>query len=158
MFKFGKKAVLGASVAISLATGIIAGFEGRRLIAYKDPVGIPTICDGITEGVKMGDTATPEECDKKLEIEILKIDQTLLREIKPEVIATMPDTRKAAIISFVYNVGRNAFKKSTLLRKLNAGDWQGACREMPRWVYAKGQKLRGLEFRRASEMELCLRQ
>ncbi len=67
----------------------------------------------------------------------------------------MPDTRKAALASFVYNVGETQFSRSTLLRKLNAGDVKGACAELSRWVYAGGKVYKGLVNRRMAERELC---
>ncbi|RIQ11209.1 lysozyme, partial [Bordetella avium] len=66
------------------------------------------------------------------------------------------DSVRVALASFVYNVGPGAYGGSTLTRKLRAGDLAGACRELPRWVYAGGNKLRGLERRRDAEMRICL--
>ncbi|NUW61949.1 glycoside hydrolase family protein, partial [Cronobacter muytjensii] len=57
---------------------------------------------------------------------------------------------------FVFNVGGDAFAKSTLLRKLNKGDQEGACEEMRRWVYAGGMKWKGLQNRREMERSMCL--
>lgn len=143
---------IGLAVAMSISTTIVGYFEGRSLIAYLDPVGIPTICDGITAGVSLGDTATAEECDEKLEAEL----QVYAKQVERYVTVPLKPTQFAALTSFTYNVGLGNFKSSTLLRKLNAGDYEGACKELPRWVYAKGKKLRGLEIRRQKEMELCL--
>lgn len=67
------------------------------------------------------------------------------------------EPQKAAICSFVYNLGVTNFSKSTLLRKLNAGDIHGAAHEFDRWVYAGKTRLRGLERRRAEEKELFLK-
>ena len=63
--------------------------------------------------------------------------------------------RRAALVSFVYNVGGTKFGNSTLLKKLNAGDASGACAELSKWVYAGGVKLKGLVARRAEERQLC---
>ena len=68
----------------------------------------------------------------------------------------LPEPPRAALASFVYNVGEGNFARSTLLRKLNQGDLRGACHELSRWVYAGGRKLNGLVSRRATERELCL--
>nr|WP_276554179.1 lysozyme [Cupriavidus gilardii] len=68
----------------------------------------------------------------------------------------LTDGQRTAFVSFTYNVGRGAFCGSTLVRKLNAGDYVGACNELPRWVYAKGVKLPGLVNRREQERALCL--
>ncbi len=153
---FRTKAIGVAVAATVAAAPIVMAFEGRSLIAYLDPVGIPTICDGITASVQMGDIATHKECDDMLKRELFKADNAILLNVRPEVLFSMPVERRAALISFIYNVGEGAFARSTLLRKLNAGDWRGACHELPKWVYAKGKKLRGLERRRAAEMKLCL--
>ena len=143
-------AMAGASGSFLLAGAVITHFEGRNLMAYFDPVGIPTICDGVTAGVKIGMTATHEECDNKLLAEMNVAAAAVDRLVS----VPLPDTRRAALISFVYNVGSGAFERSTLRRKLNAGD-PNACDELLRWVYAGGKKLRGLERRRKAEHYLC---
>ncbi|HHP7177414.1 TPA: glycoside hydrolase family protein, partial [Pseudomonas aeruginosa] len=53
--------------AVAIASALVAAHEGRSLVAYVDPVGIPTICEGITAGVRLGDRATPQQCDALLE-------------------------------------------------------------------------------------------
>ena len=68
----------------------------------------------------------------------------------------MPNTRRAALGSFVYNAGAGAFAKSTMLKRLNSGDVLGECNELLKWVYTKGRKLKGLERRRMAEAKLCL--
>lgn len=148
-----KQRVLGAAVAgsIGMATVLVSHFEGRSLLAYLDPVGIPTICYGSTAGVKLGQTKTPAECDQLLAGELGQACASVDRLV----VAQMPPARRAALCSFVYNVGATAFQGSTLRRKLNAGDVRGACAELSRWVYAGGQKLGGLVKRRAAERELC---
>jgi lysozyme len=62
-----------------------------------------------------------------------------------------------ALVSFTYNVGAGAFRTSTLLKKLNAGDTVGACNQLPRWNKAGGKVLPGLTRRRAAEQALCLK-
>ena len=141
--------VLGGALAIALP--LVGFYEGRSLFAYLDPVGIPTICDGITQGVKLGQVKNDAECDALLTAELSKAIAVVDRlALWPQ-----PDTRRAALGSFVYNVGAGAFERSTLLRKLNSGDIAGACAELSRWVYAKGRQLAGLVKRRAAERELC---
>ena len=146
------KIAIGALTGVLGMTGaLVSWFEGRSLVAYLDPVGVPTICEGVTLGVKLGDQATPAQCD-----------QLLLRELRIALIAVdrqvrmpLPDTRRAALGSFVYNVGERQFSSSTLLRLLNSGDVRGACAQLSRWVYAGGKQLAGLVNRRAAERELC---
>lgn len=137
--------------ALAIASALVAAHEGRSLVAYVDPVGIPTICEGITAGVRLGDRATPQQCDALLEIEVRRS----LSSVERLATVQMPDTRKAALASFVYNVGETQFSRSTLLRKLNAGDAKGACAELSRWVYAGGKVYKGLVNRRKAERELC---
>jgi lysozyme len=143
------------AVSLAGATGmagvLVSNFEGRSLAAYLDPVGIPTICEGVTRGVRLGQAKTPAQCDALLQQELTIAMAGVDRNVtKPQ-----PETRRAALASFAYNVGESQFKASTLLRKLNAGDARGACAELSRWVYAQGKKLQGLVNRRAAERELC---
>jgi lysozyme len=145
--------VIGSTVALTMAAGLVAGFEGLRLWAYNDPVGIPTICYGSTSGVRLGQTKTKEECDRLLKNELLVYAAAVDKLVK----VPMPDTRRAALISFTYNVGIMNFERSALLRKLNSYQTVSACNEMLRWVYAKGKKLPGLVKRREAERDLCLR-
>jgi lysozyme len=127
-------------------------FEGRSLLAYLDPVRIPTICEGITRGVKLGDVATPEQCDAALAEEVRRHAAA----VDSYVHVPMSPNTYAALISFAYNAGDENLRNSTLLRKLNSGDRVGACNELPRWVYAGGRKLQGLVRRREAERKLCL--
>ncbi|MCP4597780.1 lysozyme [Neptuniibacter sp.] len=137
---------------LAIALTAVAGFEGVRTTAYEDPVGIPTICFGYTHDVKMGDTATMEECETLLTDEVVGFGL----QVNNSVVVPLSKQEQAAYTSFAYNVGMANFNKSTLLRKLNDGDRAGACNELPRWVYAKGVKLPGLVNRRESERSLCL--
>jgi lysozyme len=147
-----QKIAIGALTgAVGMAGAVVAWFEGRSLVAYLDPVGIPTICEGGTQGVKLGYVATSAECDALLEKEL----GIALAAVDRRVRVPLPDTRRAALASFVYNVGEGQFQRSSLLRKLNAGDVSGACAELSRWVYAGGRQLAGLVKRRAVERELC---
>lgn len=137
---------------LAAAVTLVATWEGRSLIAYADPVGIPTICEGYTHGVKMGDVATPEKCDALTRQEVAKA----LSVVDSSVSKPLPDGMRVAFSSFIYNVGPGAYQRSTLLRKVRAGDYVGACNELPRWAYAGGRKLRGLERRREAERQVCL--
>lgn len=145
-------AALCVSATCSLAAGVIMGWEGKSNKAYLDLVQVPTICYGTTKNVRLGDIKTDDECNKLLIDEVLRIDAILDRTVKVK----LKDHERAAFISWIYNVGEGNFYSSTLLRKLNAGDVKGACNELPKWVYAKGQRLRGLENRRSDERRLCL--
>lgn len=146
-----RRTAIGLGGALALAVPVVAFYEGNSLRAYRDPIGIPTICYGSTAGVRMGQIRTQAECDALLAAELGEAIAAVDRLSKQP----LPDTRRAALGSFVYNVGAGAFERSSLLRKLNAGDAAGACAELSRWVYAGGQRLNGLVKRRAAERELC---
>lgn len=147
-----KAALTGSAGVVLIAAPFIAGWEELRNAAYYDPVQIPTICYGHTETAKIGQVKSDAECLNLLLGDMSEYVFAVASLVKVE----MPDTRKAALVSFAYNVGVYNFKTSTLLKKLNNGDTIGACNELDRWVYAKGVRLRGLERRRAAEKELCL--
>lgn len=148
--KFFKKPSAKATwLTICLAT--VPAAEGLRQYAYRDPVGIPTICFGETRGVKMGDFKTVEQCKAML---IPRLEE-FNRGVDSCVRVPMSESRRAAMVSFSYNVGTGAFCRSTLVRKLNAGD-PNACDELRKWTTAKGIKLPGLVNRREEERRLCL--
>lgn len=136
---------------VSICVGCVAGAEGLRTVAYSDPVGIPTICFGETDGVKLGDKATAEECRDKLGARVLEFGAAVDRCVH----TPMSPHRKAGLTSFAYNVGPEAFCRSTLVTKLNIGD-PAACDELLRWNKAKGVPLPGLTKRREQERALCL--
>jgi lysozyme len=142
---------VAAGGALSLAGVVVAHYEGYRPTAYLDPVEIPTICYGHTATARLGQTKTRAECDKLLAADL----GIALAAIDRHTRVPLPDTRRAALASFAYNAGERAYRDSTLLRKLNQGDYRGACAELSRWVYAGGNKLSGLVKRRATERELC---
>lgn len=144
-----KKYIASAAV---IATALVGHFEGRNLVAYLDPVSIPTICYGHTEGVRMGQVLTAKQCDDLLAADLGKALLVVNKAVK----VPMPETRRAAMASFVFNVGEGNFLKSTMLKKLNAGDVLGACNELTKWNKAKGVILRGLTKRREAERKLCL--
>lgn len=142
--------VLAGSLAI--ATPLVSHFEGKRLSAYRDAIGVPTVCYGHTQTARIGQTLSNEECTRLLQRDLGDAFAAVDRHVDVD----LPDTRRAALASWVFNLGEGALMRSTLLRKLNAGDTIGACDEMLRWVYAGGEKLRGLVRRREVERELCL--
>jgi len=147
-----KRVAAATTAATILATSVITVFEGTRTEAYLDPVGIPTICTGHTEGVRMGQTATLAQCEgmTKADVEAAMASVLALTRVP------LNEHELAAYTSLVYNIGHGAFARSTLLKKLNANDRPGACKELHRWVYAKGQKLPGLVKRRDAEYRLCM--
>lgn len=138
-----------ASALLPSQSGLdaIKKYEGVRYEAYHDAVRIPTICYGSTAGVRMGDTATPQECEDRLRRDATYAGKGVARGVKVGLTQGQYD----ALVSFVYNVGETQFYRSTLLRKINAGDCWGAGAEFSRWVYAQKKRLPGLVKRRADE-------
>jgi len=143
-----------AAGALVLALGVVTAWEGYERKVYIDPVGIPTVCYGhvVPDVVAVGTEFSAEACHQLLVSDLRIASDAVSRLVKVEI----PEYTKAAMISFTYNVGITNLKRSTLLKLVNEGKWRDACHELPKWVYAKGKKLRGLVNRRQAEMELCL--
>lgn len=124
--------------------------EGLRLKAYPDPAsgGDPwTIGYGHTKGVKPGATCTQEMADQWFEEDWAEARQG----VESAVTVPLSDKQRDALTSFVFNVGAGAFRKSTLLRLLNAGDYFGAANQLTRWTKAAGKTMPGLVKRRGEE-------
>lgn len=134
------------------AVALIGGYEGVRTVAYRDIVGVPTICFGETRGVKMGDTATMDQCNEMLGDGIIDFSTRLDKCLT----AKVPDKPYMTFLSLAYNVGTGAICKSTLVKKANAGDIRGACNELPKWNRAGGKVVAGLTKRRLDEQRICL--
>lgn len=146
----------GAAAAIAVALAIPA--EGLRTIAYRDPVGIPTLCFGTTRGVKMGDTATVEQCRALLNTEMLEAVAQVER-----CVPGLPVKVLAAFADTVYNSGATIACSptgSTARRMLLAKEFDDACRQLPRWNKARVAgvlvELPGLTKRRNAAMQVCL--
>lgn len=135
-------------------TGIqlIKKFEGCSLKAYKCPAGIWTIGYGHTSGVKEGQTITKKEAEAYLKQDLTTFE-TLVSNL---VTVAINQNQFDALVSFCYNLGPGNLRSSTLLKRINAGDFNGAAEEFDRWIYAGGKKLSGLVKRRAAEKALFL--
>jgi lysozyme len=144
----------GTAVA-ALACAVVGGFEGLRQTAYRDVVGVATICYGETRGVKIGMTATKAECDAMLLKGLQEFEAGVMR-CTPS-LAQAPDARLVATVSLAYNIGVGAYCRSTVDRRFDAGDVRGACDAFLMWNKAKGITFPGLTRRRAAERDLCLR-
>lgn len=129
---------------------LIIGFEGLRLSAYTDFGGVWTIGYGHTSGVRPGQRITASRARALLRDDVATFERAVDRAVKVPLTQGQFD----ALVSFSYNCGEGALRSSTLLRKLNAGDYSGARREFARWVKDNGVTLSGLVRRRAAEADL----
>lgn len=134
------------------AVEIIKKFEGCSLTAYKCPGDVWTIGYGTTEGVKEGDSISPEMAEYYLMLHIKKDKGFLDKTVK----VPITDNMRAALLSFVYNVGQGAFLRSTLLMLLNDGKYMDAANEFLRWHKASGRRMLGLVRRRVYERMVFL--
>lgn len=151
-----KKITAGVTAAIiALSTPFIAKWEGLETTAYRDIVGVPTVCYGETRGVKMGDKYTPEQCYKKLEAAV----GDYYRDLQPYMTnKDMPVGVQASLVELAYNVGVGAAGNSTMMRLANQGRYKEACNQLSKWVKAGGKTVKGLENRRTeSKIALCMR-
>lgn len=137
---------LSASALVSMLL-----HEGYRSQAYDDGVGVQTIGFGSTEGVKPGQTITVEKALVRALSDVSKFEGA----IKQCVTVPLHQHEYDAFASLAYNIGPTAFCNSTLVRKLNAEDYAGACAEISRWNRAGGRVLAGLTKRREAERASC---
>jgi lysozyme len=142
-------AVLSLSAA---AFGALVIHEGYREQAYTPvPGDVPTIGFGTTQGVKPGDKITPVQAVARALQDMQRFEGALKECVK----VPLAQHEYDAYISLSYNIGGQAFCSSTLVKKLNAGDYDGACQQILRWDKFKGQQLAGLTKRRQAEYRLC---
>jgi len=149
------------ALAISAAgIGGIAVHEGYRDKAYIPvPGDVPTIGYGSTtyeDGtrVKMNDTITRKRAEELLGNKISSFE----RGIKACIQVPLSQNEYEAYVSLSYNIGVQGFCGSTLVKKLNAYDYEGACNEILKWDKFKGKPLKGLTNRRIEENAKCLAQ
>lgn len=138
--------------AIAIATVLIPQLEGVEYKAYKDIGGVWTVCNGITgPDVIIGKVYTESECKNLLQKHLIPYARSVDRAVK----VPASEYQKAALISFSFNVGVNAFERSSLLRYLNSGESKKACDALRQWVYVDKKKIPGLMNRREVEREIC---
>lgn len=129
--------------------------EGLRLVAYLDSVGVWTIGYGDTgPDVVKGLTITKGQAEERLRKRLVEFEGYVNRAVKVKLTQNQFD----ALVSLVYNIGPTNFNSSTLLRKLNAGDYAGAADQFLVWnkgrVGGKLQVIDGLTNRRKKERQL----
>ncbi len=130
---------------------LIKEFEGLRLKAYRDPVGVWTIGYGHTgRDVKPGQVISQARAEQLLKGDTGWAQDAVRRSVK----VPLSQGQFDALTSFTYNLGAGALASSTLVKKLNARDYAGAQKEFGRWVHAGGQVLAGLVRRRAAEAKM----
>jgi len=111
--------------------------EGTEFEAYPDSGGVWTICTGHTQGVRPGDRATPEQCAAYLQGDLGESVDYVMR-VAPKASIW----QKIALADFVYNLGRTALARSTLLRLTLAGDYVAAAEQFRRWMFVAGRDCR----------------
>ena len=136
---------------------LIKQFEGCKLTAYQDSVGVWTIGYGWTQPVdgkpiRAGMTIKQETAERLLKTGLVSYESDVSRLVK----VGMTQGQFDALVSFTYNLGARSLSTSTLLRKLNTGDYAGAADEFLRWNKAGGKVLNGLTRRREAERALFL--
>ena len=130
---------------------------GKRNTAYDDGVGVWTIGFGTTvypNSIKVmkGDTCTEAQAKTYMAHDLKKFEATVNKAVTVQLNKNQID----ALVSLAYNIGTNAFSKSTLVKKLNANDIRGAADQFDVWVNAGGKRMQGLVNRRAREKALFI--
>ena len=147
-----RRAVASLTLSAAALVGIVMseGYTDKAVIPV--PGDVPTIGFGATEGVKLGDTTTPPKAVARALSDVQKFEGALKQCV------TVPLTQNEydSLISLAYNIGSGAFCRSTLVRKLNAGDYAEACQQILVWDKFKGKPLRGLTLRRQREYQECI--
>ncbi|TBM13386.1 lysozyme [Hafnia paralvei] len=136
---------------------LIKQFEGCKLTAYQDIADVWTIGYGWTQPVDgkpvaAGMKITQQKADDLLKQGVVQYENGVNTLVKVQINQNQFD----ALVDFAYNLGVNALKGSTLLKKLNAGDYAGAANEFPKWNKADGKEVAGLTRRREAEKSLFL--
>ncbi|MND99648.1 Lysozyme RrrD [compost metagenome] len=150
--------VVDEMLVSNLGIDLICDFEGKRLVAYDDGVGIWTIGFGTTVypngiRVKKGDTCTEAQAKAYMQNDLKKFEYT----VNSAVNIPLNQNQYDALVSLTYNIGATAFSKSTLVKKLNAGDIRGAADQFDVWINAGGKRMQGLVNRRSKEKLLFLK-
>lgn len=136
---------------------LIMRFEGFRETAYLCPAGVWTIGYGHTArsgppGVAQGMTMPEEEARVVLGRDVERFAADVRLALRRDI----SDRQFSALVSFAYNVGSGAFRSSSVLKAVNAGDFEAVPRRLQLWVKAGGKVLPGLVRRRAAEVELFI--
>ena len=147
-----------ASKAIEIATQLCKQFEGFRSAAYTCPAGVASIGYGNTFYEDGSKVTLQDKPITQAEAELMLV-RSLSTQYLPAVLKASPtlitnSNALGAILSFTYNLGVSRYRASTLRKRLDAADWQGAREEIVRWTRAGGRALPGLVKRRTAERDL----
>jgi len=148
-----KAKVIGGTVAgiLLAAAALVKPWEGYEPKPYRDIVGVLTVCYGSTTNIEQR-TYSEKECSDRLNSELGAYFAGISQCIKQP----LREREWAAVLSWAYNVGVGAACRSTLVRRINAGEHgPGWCSELDKWVYAGGKRVQGLVNRRAAERAMC---
>lgn len=147
-----RASVAGLAASASVFVAILM-HEGYSDTAYEPvPGDVPTIGFGTTAGVKPGDTITAPRAVARALADVQKFEGALKTCVK----VPLAQGEYDAFVSLSYNIGPSAFCGSTLVKKLNAGDYTAACQQILVWDKFKGKPLKGLTVRRQAEYKLCI--
>lgn len=128
-------------------TQLTENFEGIALTAYQDSIGRWTIGYGHTKNVKSGDTCTLQQAEQWLRDDV----QWAVNCVNALVTVSITQSIFDALVDFTFNLGSGNLQHSSLLRLVNAGDFDAAANEFEKWDYAGGKQVAGLLRRRDAE-------
>ena len=131
---------------------LIKEYEGLRLKAYYDSVGVITIGYGHTTTAKPNMTITKEKAEELLKIDLRRFEEGVTRLVGVKIHQLMFDS----LVSFAFNLGLGNLQKSTLLKKINLGKFEEVPQEFLKWDRAGGKQFEGLTIRRKAERDLFL--
>lgn len=134
------------------AIDLIKGFEGTRLVLYRDSAGLLSIGTGhlVRLGEDFSHGITESEALDLLHADLRRAEASVCRLIN----VPLTDNQYGALVSFVFNVGGGALQRSTLRKKINRREYTDAANEFPKWIIAGGKRSKGLLRRRMAEAEL----
>lgn len=146
-----------AAAVLAAATAFVMPWEGKENTAYLDRIASPavwTVCYGHTGRYAYeGATYSDAQCRAILNEDVGAHYDRLAQCIDTMIV---PVSVQASFLELGFNVGTGAACSSTMARKINAGDYEGACAELGRWVNAGGVVVRGLVNRRNASEEMCV--
>lgn len=161
MIKRPRTTIAALTLSAAALVGIVANEGYTEKAVVPVPGDVPTIGFGTTEGVKMGDTITPPKALARALQDVRKYEGAL----KSCVSVPLHQHEYDAYADLAYNIGTGAFCKSTLVKKLNAQDYAGACASILQWTWFRGKNCAapnnvrlcgGLVTRRQSEYRTCI--